>query len=116
MAAARATRPTPEAARWKFEDLVVLGDSHRVPPTVLGMVRENPRLTKCAFRVFAELRLAGPDGLEDADLKAKSDCGDVRRILKRFAKKDPDYWGKVLRFIGQGKQDGTYRFARPGEP
>lgn len=108
--AERAKAQAPEAVRWEFADLVILGDSHLVPPKVLGV--ERPRLTKGEFDAVREVREAGDNGIKGPDLEYRTSSTAVR-MLRKLAKPDPDYWGAITVLNGRGRND-PIRFAAPG--
>ena len=108
--ASAATTPTPtptpaedepaeEAVRRGIEGLLELGDSHLVPPIVLG--EEGPPLSEKAYVVYLKLIDVWPGVITEGKLAADTKCGGVRWILEGSMKKDPNIKA-ITRFPGRG--------------
>ncbi|MEJ7636465.1 MAG: hypothetical protein WKF75_00370 [Singulisphaera sp.] len=113
--APRSTTPTEDgpgpAVHLRFEDLVILGATHRDPPRVLGVERDP--LTKGEFDVVRVVLGAQEDGgIKGPDLEFRT-CSTAVRMMRKLAERDPDYWGNITVLSGRGRRD-PIRFAHPG--
>lgn len=102
----------PDLAMWDPWTVVSVIKIGRPGEPVYIDGKEKPPLRAAQHAVISALLNAGPEGLDEQELREKSGRGGWWRILKELGK-DPD-WGRILMF--PGGPWGRYRILAEREP